>query len=112
MIVLLALAAAFVVNDGYAPSGGIAWLCPQPETAAEIGLKVEAGAPPLTAGAFAQAHSCLSWEDGALNVRDAKHVGSQEIGLIRLVFPGKPEISYWVARNSVRWTHSGKRVGD
>jgi hypothetical protein len=104
------VAAAFVVNDGYEPAGEVAWLCPQPEAAVEIGLKVEDRASPGLINALAQARKCVSWEGGVLNIRDAKRVRSQEIGLIRVAYGSGPEISYWVARNTVQWSRSGKEA--
>jgi hypothetical protein len=111
MLLAIAAAAAFIVSDGYDPAGDVAWLCPQPETAAQIGLKVDRRASPGLISALAQARKCVSWERGTLNVREAKHVGVQEIGLIRIIYGEGPEISYWVARNTVRWTKPGKRAG-
>lgn len=109
MLMSFVLAAAFIVNDRYEPSAKVAWLCPEPEAAAEIGVKD--GAAPGLVSALAQARGCVSWEAGALNVRDAKRVGAQEVGLIRVVLGSGPEITHWVARNTVQWAEAGKSPG-
>jgi hypothetical protein len=110
MFLPIAAAAAFIISDGYDPARGIAWLCSEPEAAAEIGVKVDEGASSDLISAFANARKCVSWESGTLNVREVMYIGSQEIGLIRLSYGGGPEISYWVARNTVRWTRPGGNV--
>lgn len=102
MLVSLAAAAALIVNDRYEPAGEVAWLCPQAESAAEVGLKVESHAVPALVRALAEARQCVSWQAGAMNIRGAKRVGAQEVGLIRLVMGAGPEISYWVAGNTLR----------
>jgi len=43
-----------------------------------------------------------------MNIRGAQRVGNQEIGLIRVVYGSGPEVSYWVARNTVRSISDGK----
>jgi len=107
MFVSMMAIAAFLVNDRYEPSGAVAWLCPTPEAAAEIGLKTEGHAAPGLISALASARKCESWEAGALNIRGAKRVGSQEVGLIRIAYGSAPETSYWVARNTLRWVSPG-----
>ena len=111
MLISIAAAAAFIISDGYDPAREVAWLCPQPEAAAEIGVKVDKGASSGLISALATARKCVPWESGTLNVRAVKQVGAQEIGLIRISYGGGAEISYWVARNTVRWTRPGRKVG-
>ena len=110
MLIAIAAAAAFIVSDGYEPADDVAWLCPQPEAAAEIGLNVDRQASPGSVSELAHARNCVSWQQGTLNVRETRQVGDQEIGLIRIAYGGGPEVSYWVARNTVRWTQAGTRT--
>jgi len=107
MLIIVAVAAAFVLGDRYEPAGAVAWLCPTPEAAAEVGLKTDRGASPAMVSALARARKCQSWENGALNVREVRRVGAQDVGLIRVDFGAGPEVSNWVARNTLRWSGPG-----
>ena len=111
MLIAIAAAATFIINDGYDPARDVAWLCPQPEAAAEIGVEVDKGASSGLISALARAHKCGSWENGTLNIREVRHVGAQEIGLIRISYGDEAPISYWVARNAVRWTRPARMIG-
>ena len=110
MFLPIVAAAALILGDGYEPAGEVAWLCPQPEAAGEIALKVEHRAAPGLISALARARKCVSWENGTLNVSEARRLGGQDIGLIRISVGGT-EVSYWVSGNTVRWTRHGRRVG-
>jgi hypothetical protein len=111
LLIPIAAAAAFIVGDGYDPARDVAWLRPPPEAAVEIGVKVDKGASPGLISAFAKARKCVSSGGGTLNVRKAEHAGGREIGRIQISYGGGPEIAYWVARNTVRWTRQGRVVG-
>jgi hypothetical protein len=107
MLIPIAAAAAFIIGDGYDPARQVAWLCPEPEAAAEVAAKVDAAASPGLISALTTARKCVSWTHGTLNVRETKHIGTHELGLIRVSYGRGPEVSYWVARNAVRWTRAG-----